>query len=641
MTKKYFSLVALGLLVLLFASENRSQRVDLQSVSKNWRKLSEQDVQNWTKHIGRSLSDDEYAHMLWVAKTARFLRGGKALNKSDNPNQFVHMTREQVVDYFIKNVDFFDAILDFNIYFFGFSLDAIKTDGKYDYSIFDHSAALASAVEVAHGGDYFALLNPYPEMILQPLSDVSDDVLSSFPFGSEDDKEKFKNLNSMERRHFIVNLIVPKIQNIIDQINAKTTTVKQACDDFSNLNPYSMVYAFGFHMSQAVLNNLQVPYYQTCFSDPMPADVALFAAPKALVDYIKELEPLFETLDAANYQVHSLKDMHKAPATMKEPLLFSNFTYALPLANSSTNYNRKRAAYVLSKFFCDDLTPINVETPTDHTGGAHGSDPSCYACHYKLDPMAGFFRDYGAFFTDYSQKDEILFDDQAKQNKDDYQKAWLADVSLGKKWNVGYIRSEKDPALNDYGESLEDLFNIIKNSYEYKRCVVKRLFKYATDGDQVMDAGYIEDISHQFEQTAKSNSAQAITDLFRTVVLSKTFTEEQRDPQTCYDLDPKTAISSLPCQVRYVIEQNCTKCHDNTLSLSGLDLTSWTELSPGEFGFYHVDDLGIPLPRKESFNRILDRITTSDPKKRMPKKMSMDPAHREQLFKWLNEELQK
>ncbi len=68
----------------------------------------------------------------------------------------------------------------------------------------------------------------------------------------------------------------------------------------------------------------------------------------------------------------------------------------MALANSSTNYNRKRAAYVLKRFFCDDLNPVGFEDPAEHIGGAHGSQTSCYACHYKLDPMAGFFRNHGA-----------------------------------------------------------------------------------------------------------------------------------------------------------------------------------------------------------------------------------------------------
>src|SRR5262249_26777289 len=38
------------------------------------------------------------------------------------------------------------------------------------------------------------------------------------------------------------------------------------------------------------------------------------------------------------------------------------------LPNSSTNFDRKRASYMLKRFFCDDLTPINILAPEGHGG---------------------------------------------------------------------------------------------------------------------------------------------------------------------------------------------------------------------------------------------------------------------------------
>src|SRR5262249_26998450 len=79
------------------------------------------------------------------------------------------------------------------------------------------------------------------------------------------------------------------------------------------------------------------------------------------------------------------------------------FEQSNALRNSSTNMNRKRGAYVLKRFFCDDLTPVGFESPKEHVTGVHGSDTTCFNCHYKLDPMAGFFRNYGASFFNYSK----------------------------------------------------------------------------------------------------------------------------------------------------------------------------------------------------------------------------------------------
>src|SRR5581483_2430968 len=114
-------------------------------------------------------------------------------------------------------------------------------------------------------------------------------------------------------------------------------------------------------------------------------------------------------------------------------------TLQTTLPNSSTNYDRKRAAYILQRFFCDDLTPVNVEAPAQHGGSEHASNPSCFACHYKLDPMAGFFRTLGIDFKDYSQKTYIVFDDGAYTNSANYWKAWQPGPDATHPYNVGYV----------------------------------------------------------------------------------------------------------------------------------------------------------------------------------------------------------
>src|SRR5690606_6614086 len=98
------------------------------------------------------------------------------------------------------------------------------------------------------------------------------------------------------------------------------------------------------------------------------------------------------------------------------------------LPNSSTNFNRKRANYALKRFFCDDLTPVNVVLPDDHAGGRHGTDPGCQACHYKLDPMAGFFRYHNGFGTSSKDPDGIIFfSDGALKPLGEYLGEWRSD----------------------------------------------------------------------------------------------------------------------------------------------------------------------------------------------------------------------
>src|SRR5690606_30487522 len=103
---------------------------------------------------------------------------------------------------------------------------------------------------------------------------------------------------------------------------------------------------------------------------------------------------------------------------------------SVALGNSSTNFNRKRAAYVLKRFFCDDIVAAPPEPPPAH--GAAKAETSCIACHAKLDPMAGFFRSRGANFYDYGRMDAIVFDDLSTAPREKYETAWRAPTGAGR-----------------------------------------------------------------------------------------------------------------------------------------------------------------------------------------------------------------
>lgn len=642
MNKKVLHLCSIVVMVLLFSVENQSQRKDtLDPQSPNWNRLAREDIQalQLNTFFGRQLQSSEQEHMHWVAKVARFLRGGLALSKKDDLKALAKMTREEVVTFFTSQPVFYDAVLDFNLYFLGFRMGKLKNNGEYASELYNFGNALHSAISTARGGDYFSILNLYPPAVVLPFSNLDPSIIEQFP--EYPDKEGFLKLSSLEQKLALIDHVQVIMKDLDAALKSNKKTVAEACNE---LNPIRFLYSYlGIHYNFVSKNqnhkDAEAEFGNKCYVD---ADLATtLDAPLQYAAAYEAWREVVKDFDKSNYKVFGLNDLKEVPLPGQEQsLVFRNGIFGQVLANSSTNFNRKRGAYILSKFFCDDLTPINVEMPETHTGGAHGSEPSCYACHYKLDPMAGFFRNHGLFFADYSKENTITFDDFATVNKDEYQKAWLADAQSGRQWNVGYVRSEKNDKLNSYGESLEDLFKIIRGSYEYKRCIVKRLFKFATDDTQVMDGGYIEGLSQTFDQESEVNSAKAIKDLFVKVALSKTFAQDDRNPQTCYDADPLSQ-SALPCAVRFVIEKNCTQCHDSTLSFSGLDMTTWSETTPGSFGFFHVDENGVVLDRTESITRIIDRLTTNDPKKRMPKKMHMDAAHREQLYLWLNQELQK
>ena len=208
----------------------------------------------------------------------------------------------------------------------------------------------------------------------------------------------------------------------------------------------------------------------------------------------------------------------------------------MALGNSSTNFNRKRSAYVLKRFFCDDLIPIGFETPQEHVGGAHGSQTSCFACHHKLDPMAGFFRSYGAYFFDYSRSPDIIFDDLANKDRALYEAVWKAADKTQPAWNIGYIRSARWQRYNSYGTSMADLSRILRTAPEVKRCLVKRLHEYVVAEDQTIDRGYLDYLTREFEAEAAVSSSTAVKNTIVRLLQSAAYEQRNADPKQCYDV---------------------------------------------------------------------------------------------------------
>jgi hypothetical protein len=380
--------------------------------------------------------------------------------------------------------------------------------------------------------------------------------------------------------------------------------------------------------------------------------VACNAKAKERLDYLPVLEKIYEMNGKLFRALSEFEPSRYRPGTPAEVKAF-DVESILPgfrivqfgspqkdaLVNSSTNMNRKRGAYILKQYFCDDLTPINVETPEEHSGGQHGSSPSCFACHYKLDPMAGFFRTFGARFIDYSLQDKIVFDDGAVSDRASYENAWRAPAGAGREWNVGYVRSVNRVDLNDYGESIGDLFAIIKRAPEVKRCLVKRAFEYFVSAEQTIDAGYLDQLSREFMADAERDSAEAFKSLVAKILLSQSYSHPDPVATECYDFPPGyDPRGAPPCRVAFIFNKNCTSCHGPS-GAAGLDLSSWIQLADGSYGFPHLDASGHQRPRTETFAALQERLSSSSPGRRMPLNRHMDATEREQLYRWVSEVL--
>jgi hypothetical protein len=254
--------------------------------------------------------------------------------------------------------------------------------------------------------------------------------------------------------------------------------------------------------------------------------------------------------------------------------------------------------------------------------------------------MAGFFRQYGNFFYKYTGK-RISFDDKASADLKTYEEAWKAPPNSGRDWNIGYVRSVQNESLNDYRENLEDLYALFKTAPEVRRCLVKRLFEYVVSDQQTIDGGYLDYLTDEFNNRAKKNSSDALVWTVSKLLLSQSFRQPDPDPDQCYDYKPGyDPTDAPPCRVGYILRTNCHGCHGSTSGYKHLDLTSWITLPDGTKNFPHLDDNGNQLPASETLQRLAFRLSTSDPKMRMPPfGMYLSSQDRQEIYLWTQQML--
>ncbi|HEX4925120.1 MAG TPA: hypothetical protein VFV50_13590 [Bdellovibrionales bacterium] len=580
-----------------------------------------------------ALQADPWAKERWLHKTASLLRYRQGLDAADDVEALKSQPPEAVVAALMRDARFGDATLDFALYFLGKRPNSLRdARGWYREQVLLIPQAVSAARETLRDGDFLQLLNfdqPYYGLPLRPIQ------------GGEPAREKlFKDA-------------VAHFDRLAAEVEAgmaagdKNLTCKTAGEYM--VHPAHILVDAG--MTLVLYDHLMNSpewfgeHHLYCVSSgtgPAP-DLVRYRAirPKflKLIDALKTQLP-------ANYAPTELAKLRALDsATMSHNGFYNQLTNRLwaKIDNSTTNYNRRRAAFFLKRFFCDDLTPVNVALPSAHVTGRHGSEPSCMACHYKLDPMAGFFKDVshlGVFYGTASHH-HVKFSDGPTQLHNRYVTEWRAPESAPRPWLVGYIRSMELENENTYGEALPDLFRIIQTAPEVKACLTRRVYEYALGEGRSVDASYLSYLERAFSEEAKVNSARAFKMLLTRIVLSGAFAHPNPDPNECYDYAPGVNPQARPpCQVAFIFEKNCASCHGPTAAKGGLRLTEWVATEGGARGFTHKK-AGQQLPARESFTRILNRLTTSDPDARMPMGQSMPDPERVILVKWLEEQLKK
>ncbi len=590
----------------------------------------------------------------WIEKTARLLRAGEGLTPNDDIERLTKLPKAEIAAEFMRDERFGDTILDFNMYFLGFKVDSLRVDGAYTPSAFDFANAISSAKALLDNGDYLKLFDLEGDYYPAPLTYTpSEDELPP-------DEVK---LTSRQLREKAVGELLTRFDKLRAAWEApKPLAVEDFCEEIASINDsrgeisaelfraFTDVEIFTLMrggVPEAAYEALDKAENEECEKPEGKVDT------RRLIETIKtasaQLKSAFAELskfEPALYEpgsVAEFKPVDRSAFPISRTWLAFGFEQGTALANSSTNYNRKRAAYVLKRFFCDDLTPVGFEDPKEHIGGAHGSQTSCYACHYKLDPMAGFFRNNGALFADSSASADIVFDDLASMDRKAYLSAWRAPEGANRTWEVGYIRSPRWAEQNNYGESVGDLSKIIRDAPEAKRCLMKRLTEYMVGENQTVDGSYLDSLTSTFEQEAAQNSSIALKNAMLRILQTQTYQTRNPDPQQCYDYAPGTkADNRPPCRVAHILEKNCVQCHGGKDPLNPLDLSKWID-SPDAKGktFPHLNSQNEQIPGSKTLQQIASRVSASDLKIRMPKNKPMSSQERQELFLWVQKELAK
>jgi len=587
----------------------------------------------------------------WIEKTARLLRGGEGISPDDDIDALMKLSEDEILRRFMRDARFGDTVLDFNLFMLGFKPDRLNTGGTYDRIAFDFSNAVAAAQAALDGGDYLKLFDLEGPLYLAPLSQEPEDAPTGQDAGLTSPQLRLKAFGEL-RAAFAAVIKIGKaparpngdwfclqVGNLVARREALVKRVLRAFNDAE---------VFVLTRTQAI----EAPFEpvakvlaEECDGQPeqwVEVHLLVAAMEQAVAQFDKAFAEMLK-FEPARYRPRSVAEFRafdRAALPGAPAWLAFGHEQSIALGNSSTNFNRKRAAYVLKRFFCDDVVASPPEPPTPH--GEAKAETSCTACHAKLDPMAGFFRGHGAYFYDYGRVPAIVFDDLSTIERGKYEQAWRAPPNAGREWNIGYIRSASTPGGNLYGSTLADLSRIIREAPEAKRCLVKRLFEYMVTPDQMIDGGYLDHLAGAFEREAAVSSSEALKNTILRIAQSQAFRQRNLVARQCYDHAPGTNPADVPpCRVSFVLKKNCAGCHDSAENGDGnLDLGAWVMAPDGRNRtFPHWNKFYDQVAPEETLAKLVERLATLDPKLRMPKNRIMRADERAELLEWAQQEL--
>ncbi len=639
-------------------------------------------------HVLGDENETDAANPAWIAKAHRRLLFNRKITPSEM-GKYSGKTKGEVVDLLMQEKDFLLTTLDFGSSFLGSAgqltannMTVSLNDGTtLQYPIrLQVPTAIDAALEVAKNGDFYKLLNRYAtDWSLRVGPPQRDAAALALRFGQETfelSDEEIAGLSDNELRSRLVQVLIDDLLGSLEKLKSAdsseltTEYLSEFCE--SNFRVFDLPNILGHHSNSGVYDDLTFDAVAKagfsrnfCFEfEGRPAEEfrqdviqiypILVEGIQKFVEVINNAPQIGDNRHFSNVVVHPSE--FGAQEENFQADIMTNFFFTN--TNSSTNANRARAATIFKTYFCDDMKPIQVILDDGHSGDAHASEPSCQACHYRLDPMAGFFRDYGYLGFNFVNLDanpsflEMFVRDQTGQEGsleglhvfDDNTVLSGSEVAAHKdqwkfangSWNVGFVRSATDLSKNEYGESLDDLFAIVRNSREVKRCVTQRLVEFYIGTGQSYSEAWIRGLTDVMDTTA-ADSAKNYKRAVRKIVLSNAFAEDDPVPGICYD-GTSGDKNAPPCEIEHVLRENCYQCHSATGALGGLALDTWGELEDGNFTFKHEVG-GCQQTKRETLTKIRDAINSQDMSKRMPLQMEMSPGDLEKLNLWVESEL--
>ena len=565
----------------------------------------------------------------WIEKTAQILFAGHTL-LPEEISKIVLLPKDEIVEQLLKDQRFGEAVLDFNLFYLGFRPPSLREyDGTlrktlYHSDVYLYPAAINSANQVLQNGNYLKIFALQQPSYKSPLTKDAD-----------------RRAKAMKDFHTVFAKIDRRLQTYV----GNKGSLKEACQELNRLDfrgrlddalqDFGIRKSLANHFSEWINQNV----YKRCRKE-QNIETTLTKIQHLKTGFVAMLQ------DAENHN-----DRDVGASSVSEIRKYSKNDYGLDfpdssltiggfwrkLENSSTNFHRLRAQYILKTYFCDDLTPVSLPVEVGHTEGRHASEPACQACHFRLDPMAGFFRYHGKRGRDFTNRYFIYFDDEVSLSGEAYEQylsSWK-NKSAEREWNVGLIQSATNQSQNLYGTNLKDLFDIIENSEHAKTCLAKRMGEYFIGKNIGLENGWIKSLADTFDAFPKEKSGLAFKKIVKKMILSKSFQEDEPRQGVCYDRS-ETSNNSVPCAISQVIEKNCGSCHGEKNGYRNLNLLNWITTEKGSF-FEHRDKEGNQYDIEYTRNLIIERISTDDPSRIMPTSGDMTIADRAAILNFLNQ----